>query len=152
VGKNASRYHKRTAKKEEHDVENRERRAQYSRRQRNKKIANYTILALIIIAVAYGIFLSIKPEGPGEYDEFARCLTNNGVVMYGTDWCPHCQVQKQLFGPSFRYVNYINCDLNPTACDLAGIDGYPTWVFPSGPAASGEQELESLAGRSGCEL
>ena len=152
MGKKASRYKKRAAKKKQKAEQNKQRRQQYRKRQRNKKIINYTILAAIVFAVGYGIFLAAAPDGPGEYDDFARCLADEGVTMYGTDWCQYCQAQKQSFGNSFRYVHYVNCDLNPTACDLAGVEGYPTWVFPEGPAASGVQDLDELAARTGCEL
>jgi glutaredoxin len=72
--------------------------------------------------------------------------------MYGTDWCPHCQAQKRLFGSSFQYVNYVNCDLSADACQVAGVQGYPTWVFPNGKSLSGEQELETLASQVACQV
>lgn len=143
---------KRSSRYKEEKKTTKIRREQYRKRQRNKKIINYSVLFVAILLVAYGIYLSVKPEGPGPQDDLARCLTENGVIMYGTDWCPHCQEQKQRFGTSFKYVNYVNCDLNPAACELAGITGYPTWIFPSGERASGTQRLESLAERARCGI
>lgn len=68
------------------------------------------------------------------YDNFAKCLTEKGVKMYGAYWCSHCQNQKKAFGDSFKYVTYIECaDPNSQGqlevCTKAGITGYPTWEF-----------------------
>jgi glutaredoxin len=89
--------------------------------------------------------------GPGKYDDFANCLTDNGVIIYGTDWCPHCQSQKSLFGNSFKNIAYVNCDNNPQACTNAGVQGYPTWNI-KGENYPGEQSLETLAQLSECSL
>lgn len=150
------------------DVSRRERRMQHKmqqqqtrteqqkindRRRRNKTIINYSIISLLLVAIVYGGFALLKrDDAPGQYDSFAQCLTQKGAAMYGTDWCPHCQAQKKLFGNSFKYVNYINCDANKAACDAAGVKGYPTWQFPRGDPVSGTQELATLAERAGCVL
>ena len=92
-------------------------------------------------------------------DPFAQCLRDKGVTMYGADWCPHCQNEKKVFGSSFRFIPYIECPKEPNKCLAAGIEGFPTWVFPASPAGGpdgrkleGEQGLERLAAASGCEL
>jgi len=76
--------------------------------------------------------------------------------MYGAYWCPHCANQKDLFGNSFQYVDYIECSLPSRAqtefCNNAGIENYPTWEFQDGERTEGVMSLESLAARSGCEL
>ncbi len=72
--------------------------------------------------------------------------------MGGTDWCPHCKNQKGMFGKSFRYVDYHNCDREKAWCKSNGVKGYPTWVFPDGKKYSGTQSLQTLATLSGCEL
>ena len=91
------------------------------------------------------------PQGPGEFDEFANCLTKKDVKMYGTDWCSHCKDQKKLFGESFLYVDYVDCDKSQAECGAAGVEGYPTWVV-DGKNYPGVQSLERLAFLSGCEL
>jgi hypothetical protein len=147
-----SRLEKRARKREERETYNQHQREQFNKRQRNKRIFNYSIGALILVAIGYAVFVSISPEEPGQYDDFAKCVQASGATMYGTDWCPHCQEQKRLFGSSFRYVTYINCDLNAAACQAAGVEGYPTWVYPQGPPASGTQPLLTIAERTGCTL
>ena len=111
---------------------------------------------LIVIALALVLaFFLIKPFFTGnvvnELDNFAQCLTDNEVKMYGTEWCSHCQNQKKLFGKSFKFVDYIDCDKNKDVCLSAGIKGYPTWKI-NGESYPGEQSLERLAQLSGCEL
>lgn len=71
--------------------------------------------------------------------------------MYGTDWCVHCQAQKELFGRSFRNIIYINCDKAPDKCDAAGVERYPTWVIGD-QKFSGTQPLQKLASVSECKV
>tara|TARA_Y100000310_G_scaffold319200_1_gene374189 strand:+ start:625 stop:1002 length:378 start_codon:yes stop_codon:yes gene_type:complete len=110
-----------------------------------KSTWTYIIIILIIIGAIYGYKTITKGFlVPGQYDEFAQYLTEQGVIMYGTEWCPHCKNNKELFGNSFQYVNYIDCDRNRDACADANIRGYPTWNV-NGESYPGEQSLERLA-------
>ena len=90
-------------------------------------------------------------SGPGEYDGFAKCLTENGAAMYGTDWCSHCQDQKEIFGKSFQYVAYIDCDKSRFACDSASVSSYPTWIINE-ESYGGTQQLYKLAQLTDCSL
>lgn len=77
--------------------------------------------------------------------------------MYGSLLCPHCQDQKQLFGDSFAYVQYVECS-SPgnrqmtTACASAKIQHVPTWVFGDGQRREGMTTLKELSDRTGCNL
>jgi hypothetical protein len=102
------------------------------------------IVVLVIVWVVW-------PEGPGEYDTFANCLSESGAVMYGTNWCGHCKDQKELFGKSFDNVNYVDCDRQSETCLRAGVGSYPTWII-EGEIYTGAQELAKLAELTGCEL
>lgn len=101
-------------------------------------------------------------------DEFAQCLTEKDVVMYGAHWCPWCERQEQLFGfnkngplNSFEYIEYIECaegapsdwpyPVDKAKCGTEQITGYPTWKY-NGETRSGLQELSSLASWTGCAL
>lgn len=142
-----NRLERRVQKKEHREEEIAAQRANFKKRQRNKTIFNYSIIAIILIAAAYAVYVSTRST-PGQHDDLAKCLTAKGAVMYGTDWCSHCQDQKRLFGESFKYVTYVNCDLHQDlpACQ----QGFPHWVFPTGPPLSGSQELTTLQERTGC--
>lgn len=123
------------------------------KRRRNKKIINYSLLTIIILVVLAILFSWISQlKEDGKYDGFAKCLTESGAGMYGTDWCTNCQDQKRAFGSSFKNVVYINCDMNPVACESLEIDGYPTWVFSDNSQLVGKQTMFDLANKTGCVL
>lgn len=130
----------------------------------NKNFAATTAAALVIILTLVVFFVwgrqnydLVEPKplpAPPSVNmtTLAQCLKDRGVVMYGAEWCPHCQNQKKLFGESFGLVPYVECPADPNKCVAAGIQGYPTWIFPDGQKLVGEQTLEKLAETSGCAL
>jgi hypothetical protein len=118
------------------------------------------LLALAVVFVAWkGASISglVASDAPvGKYDSFAKCLTEKGVTMYGAYWCPHCQNQKDMFGESWQFVNYIECSLpnrggQTKVCADEKITGYPTWDI-NGVRKSGELSLQQLSELSGCAL
>jgi hypothetical protein len=132
-----------------------------------KKVLLYSAILVFLFIAILGIreYNLYKYNGSGmlgallgvdkkqaSYDDFAKCLTQKGFAMGGTEWCPHCKNQKALFGPSFQYINYKNCDLYKEWCDSKGITGYPTWVSPDGTLHSGEQDFSKLSEYSGCSI
>ena len=116
----------------------------------------WAVLGVVIFAaIVYA--LNRGPDAPGEYDAFAQCLTAAGVKMYGADWCPHCAEQKKLFGNSWKYVDYVECDArgdnaDPEACDAAGVEGFPTWIFSDGTKIAGQTSLRQLSVKTNCAL
>jgi len=104
---------------------------------------------ILLLAIAFYLFF--RPNPNGQYDEFAQCLTEKGIKMYGTNWCSYCQRQKDMFGSSFKYINFVDCDKNRQECLSAEVDGYPTWKI-NGQNYPGVQQLDRLAQLSGCEL
>ena len=117
---------------------------------RIKKKHYYITGALVVIALI-GFLVFKSSTSPGKYDDFAKCLTEKGAVMYGTEWCKYCKQQKELFGKSFKYVNYKDCDANKAECNAAGVNSYPQWLI-NGTKYKGLQQLDSLADYSGCRL
>jgi glutaredoxin len=107
-----------------------------------------TLIILSILSIL--LFAGCKKED-SKYDAFAQCLSQSGAVMYGTDWCPHCKAQKEMFGASFKFVNFVNCDKNSAACAAAGVTGYPTWVI-NNANYGGTQPLYKLSELSNCSL
>jgi hypothetical protein len=113
------------------------------------------VVFVIVILAVVGYFAFGNKTADGKYDSFAKCLTERGVKMYGADWCSHCKNQKEMFGTSFQFVNYVECAQGSgqsPACAAAGIKGYPTWEFKDGSRQAGEVPLEKLSERSGCKL
>jgi glutaredoxin len=105
-------------------------------------------IGVVVLVVLIVVFW---PSGLGVYDEFASCLSDSGAVMYGTEWCTHCKDQKAMFGKSFEFVNFIDCDYRRDVCLIAGVSGYPTWVI-DGVNYEGALSLERLSELTGCEL
>ena len=111
----------------------------------------YFVLGFVLLIVLY-IFVFSPTGEKTNYEPFAQCLTDAGVKMYGTDWCHFCQDQKSRFGnKAFKLVDYVNCDFNQAECNLAGVEGYPTWLI-NGEIYQGVQSLEALSSLSGCQL
>ncbi len=123
--------------------------------RKTKKYLLFGLGTALILGLLIFFFTSSAGQ-PGPYDTFAQCLTEKGVVMYGAYWCPHCANQKKLFGSSFKYVTYVECDPGgknpqPDLCQQKGVTSYPTWEI-NGEVESGEIPLPVLAEKSGCTL
>lgn len=106
------------------------------------------ILLLTVLIGALFLVGCTDSNGSGEYDDLAKWLTKEGVTMYGTEWCSHCQNQKEEFGSSFQYIDYVDCDRSQEVCSAAGVRGYPTWKI-NGELYPGEQSLDQLARLTG---
>jgi hypothetical protein len=116
-----------------------------------KSIIIVTIIFLVVIAV---VVISLPRK---DYDAFASCLAEKGLVMAGTSWCHYCAAQKDAFKGAFEDVliptgAYKDCDQQKTWCEEAGVEGYPSWVLPDGNLLVGVQRLTTLATVSGCSL
>jgi hypothetical protein len=109
------------------------------------------IIAVIALVVSY---LKLKDQFGTtiNYDNFAKCLTEKNVVMYGSETCPHCQNQKKMFGDSFQYINYVECSENPSACTEKGVQYIPTWSVNGSLQSSGEKTLNELSSLTGCKI
>jgi hypothetical protein len=129
-------------------------------------------IGLLFIILVYSMYLAMNMCSPGATganvcqqinvevpdpsdvitaeETLAKCLTQEGAVMYGTFWCGHCKNQKRLFGDAFKYVAYIECTENQDICTERGITSYPTWII-DGEAHIGEMSLQVLADMTGCE-
>ncbi|HET7441075.1 MAG TPA: hypothetical protein VFJ47_07225 [Terriglobales bacterium] len=122
-------------------------------------------IAAAVIVLVVGGYAFIYHKNSHRYDDFARCLGEKQLKMYGAYWCPHCAEQKEKFGASFANVPYVECGIpgNPRGgetqqCKDEGIKKFPTWVLP--PTAANPQwerqervfSLEELSARSGCAL
>jgi len=116
----------------------------------------FILIALIILGVV--IWLLAKPQGPGQYDGFAQCLSDKGTKFFGAWWCPHCRDQKALFGASAKVLPYVECydpgrqDEQLQVCKDASIKSFPTWQFADGSSETGTLTLQQLADKTSCTL
>ena len=102
------------------------------------------IIALSVIAViSYSVYSAARS---GPYDDFAKCLSEKGAVMYGAmEWCHFTQGQRAMFGNSFKYINYHEFT------ELPGIKKTPTWVI-GGKWYENAQSFDKLASLTGCKV
>ena len=108
--------------------------------QRRNKIIGASACLLVLIVAASWVVYTLTP---GPYDNFAKCLTEKGMTMYGEDWCEFTNAQKAMFGKSFKYVTYeVKSSLNMR----------PTWQDASGEQYETVQSFERLAAVTGCEI
>ncbi len=110
------------------------------------KILMITSSILVIILLSAGTYAYIYYTQPGPYDNFAKCLTQKGAVMYGAiQWCKYTQGQANMFGKSFHYINYHD------ESELAGLKTRPTWVI-NGKWYEKVQSFDTLAAATGCSI
>jgi hypothetical protein len=139
-----------------------ERRKRQSEREQtegeNQGLLGKVILALVVVAVFAATYTFARYKRNSKVDGFARCISASGAKMYGAYWCPHCLEEKELFGSSFQYVNYLECGVKgdpkgqTEVCKQAGIKHYPTWEFRDGSRMEGKQEFPTLSNKSGCPV
>ena len=107
-----------------------------------------------------GAALQLTTAGEGEAAQdlvqFAKDLSQVGVIMYGAAWCPACTQQKELFSDGeheLPFVEVTNPDRTFNATATAeNITQIPTWDFPDGTRLIGVQSLDALAQAAGISI
>ncbi len=116
----------------------------------NARTSALITIAIIAIAVAYSAVYLLMPPA-NRYDSLAKCLAEEGTIMYGSDTCHACAYQKELLGGSFKYVNYVDCAQQYHVCVSQRIGSLPTWLI-NGTFHVGVQAPENLSALSGCAI
>jgi glutaredoxin len=122
-------------------------------------VAGRGAVAAAVILALHANYVAPPPEPTGPEDPKVRALAEHladrGVLFYGASWCPHCQEQKRLFGASASRLPYVECNLagpnapQASACSMAGVRTYPTWII-NGRAIVGQVlSLAELAEATG---
>ncbi|MFZ5500866.1 MAG: hypothetical protein ACOY58_03000, partial [Candidatus Micrarchaeota archaeon] len=111
------------------DREQRQKGERKEKRAIGRALPFAAVIIVGIAALGFGLSLTGFFVQPAQYDGLSKCLTEKGVVMYGSSLCGACAKQKQALGGSFQFIDYIECSGNPAACQEAGIDYLPTWVY-----------------------
>lgn len=112
---------------------------------------------LLVVVASFFMFSGSSSYVREDVDALAQCLTEKGIPMYGTFWCPKCAEVKKHFGSSFQYVTYIECDARgeneqSELCIEKGIDKYATFEFPDGSRLIGKPSLEEIAEKAECPV
>jgi len=126
-----------------------------------KKLSSVIILIGIISIVLFtGCGAESTQSDSGDYtqneiQEIAKCMTEKGVIMYGSISCPHCTDQKARFGDAVQFINYVECNAfenkkDAELCVEKGIEALPTWDLPNGDRILGNYPISELAEKTGC--
>lgn len=92
-------------------------------RQMNAK--PFFVIGLIVVIAGGGWFILGGGE-KAQYYDFASCLAENDVTMYGYDLCPNCNKQKDLIGRDAfnQYIagtgRYVKCRPTSEATEAIG--------------------------------
>jgi len=110
-------------------------------------------LAGIVLLFFVPLFYFNLPQR--DLSEFAKCLRTNGVKMFGTNHCLYCNQQKRIFGNSFQYMRFIDCEVEQDECTQWNIESYPTFIQVDTKGKelkreSGLMSIEDLQEFSGC--
>ena len=61
-----------------------------------------------------------------DLNEIAKCIAKKST-LYVQLGCHYCELQEEMFGESYQYLNTVDCFYEPQQC--YGIKGTPTWVI-----------------------
>lgn len=120
---------------------------------------NKLIFILLVISVVIISACSSSSYSKEEIDKLAQCLSESGVVMYGSITCSVCAREKRLFGDSFEFMDEVECHPkgpNPQTdlCLEKEIKKTPTWILEVDgkdiKRTEGFKTFEELAEFSGC--
>lgn len=110
---------------------------------------HFLIVALVAAFVLLSYTVYVRAQRPGQYNDFAKCLTEKGAVIYGNDFCSYTAKQLNFFGKSKEYLDYVKCIDNQELCDSKGVRTTPTWEI-DGKMHEQVQTFETLAALTGC--
>lgn len=117
------------------------------------------ILIIFFLTILPLILFNISSEQQEDHTALAQCLTEKGVVMYGSSRCAVCAKTRALFGPAFQYIEEIECypgeeNSQTELCLSQKIAGTPTWVMEQNGVEQKRQQgfmtIEELREFSGC--
>ncbi len=106
----------------------------------------YLILGIIIISIIL-IILSLKGNGHTS-KALAECIGENSE-LYVQLGCGACEVQGEMFGENYQYLNTIDCAYERQKCLDKEITGTPTWIINE-EKYKGIQTIEKLKELTGC--
>jgi len=111
-----------------------------------KKLVFVSISSILIVLIVAGFGYSfIQSNKPGILDDFAKCLTEKGAVMYGATFCQYSHAQKGMFGSSSQFLEIKDFTKDEN------VKKTPTWLI-TGNYYENVQSLDRLASLTGCTL
>ncbi len=104
------------------------------------------VVAMIVILFVYFYEPSSEPANNNNTGNVAECIGQNSVV-YVKLGCSACNIQEEMFGDDWQYMNTIDCFFERDMC--GGISGTPTWVIDNQKYEE-IQTIKKLRDLTGC--
>ena len=101
----------------------------------------------IIVAVIILAIVLINASKNGVSKETAMCIANNSI-LYVQFGCHACEIQEDMFGENYQYLNVIDCWFERDKCE--GIIYTPTWIINE-KKYDEVQSIQKLKELTGCE-
>ena len=112
----------------------------------NKK----TLLLVVVLALT----LAACTKNPLDDDSlvlFNECLAQEGMVIYGSEWCPACQsLVSTLGGKEAVAPVYVECTQEQERCAAEKLTGYVPEIQLRGEVYAGARTIAALAEATGC--
>jgi hypothetical protein len=112
-----------------------------------KRLSKERLITLIIIVcvILLAIFI-INREMPKTDKQISKCIGRNSV-LYVRLGCHFCQIQEDMFGDNYQYLNTVDCFYQEDKC--GNITATPTWIIKK-KMYEGVQSIEELKNLTGC--
>lgn len=104
------------------------------------------ITLIFILATLILIILIILKNSNHTNSDLAKCIASKSTLYVATG-CSACQHQEKLFGDDFKYLNAVNCAIEPEKCE--NIYAFPTWII-NGEKEIGVQSIKKLKELTDC--
>ena len=109
-----------------------------------KKRSLITITLIVAIIILSIIIINSRSNGVPK--ETAICIGEN-AKLYTQFGCHACEIQENLFGESYQYLDVVDCFFQMTECSV--ITHTPTWIINE-KKYIGAQSIEKLKELTGC--
>ncbi|MFH1585281.1 MAG: hypothetical protein ABIB79_00755 [archaeon] len=107
------------------------------------------IITILIILWVVTLSIIILKSSPTSVDEkIVKCIGENSV-LYVQLGCHACEVQEELFGDNYQYLNVVDCFYDRNKC--SEISATPTWII-NGETYKGVQSIDELKNITGCQI
>ena len=107
---------------------------------------NLWVTFIIIVVVIILAIILIKQSSNGVSQKTAMCIGENSE-LYTQFGCHACEIQKDMFGENYKYLNVIDCFFQTEKC--TEIIYTPTWII-NGEKYGNVQSIKKLKELTGC--
>ena len=105
----------------------------------------------IFVAILVG-FIFFNNNSSYTLKDFNQCLADNGVVIYGSEWCPACNSLVETLGGHEKVSPvYVECTREQERCQREKLSGYVPEIQINEEVYQGSRSLERLAKITGCK-